>query len=133
LSLFFGGTLEIDGSGSAIGTLVHIWNMLGGLVVAYDVLPGVALLAEDGITVIVREAADALDRGGFLLECPIECGRAVRAGGWCGLVVEDRWSWLRFSVRRDGRDVGHNLAGTLNKETVWWYCGWLRLYVLWIA
>jgi hypothetical protein len=41
---------------------MHVRYMLGRLVVAHDVLPGVALLAQDGVAIVICEAADALDR-----------------------------------------------------------------------
>jgi hypothetical protein len=134
LALFFGCASLVDRAWRAVRALVHVWHMLSRLVVAHDVLPCVALLAQDGVTVIVGKATYAFDRGRFfLLYRPVWDGRAVGVGRWCGTVGSRYGSWLRFSVRLDRRDVSHNLADTLKRRAVGWYCGWLRLYVLWIA
>jgi hypothetical protein len=134
LSLLLHGAPRINRPGKAICALVHVWHMAGRLVIADNVLPCVALLAQDGVTVIVGKATYAFDRGRFfLLYRPVWDGRAVGVGRWCGTVGSRYGSWLRFSVRLDRRDVSHNLADTLKRRAVGWYCGWLRLYVLWIA
>lgn len=108
--------------------------MLGRLVVADNMLPRVALFAQNGVAIVVCEATDALDCGRLLfLDGAVEVWGAVGVSGRGCAVERGGWSWLRFSVRRDRRDVCHNLADTLKERTVGRYCGWLRLYVLWIA
>ena len=62
LALLICSSYRIDKPWAAVGALVHVRDVLGGLVVADDVLPCIALLAQDGVAIIVGEAADALDR-----------------------------------------------------------------------
>jgi hypothetical protein len=51
---------------------VHVRDVVSRLVVAHDVLPGVALLAQNGVPIVVREAADALDcRRFFFLDSAV--------------------------------------------------------------
>lgn len=113
MSLLLGGTLGVDCSRLAVCTLMHVWHMMCRLVVTDDVLPSVALLTQDGIAIIVREATDALDSGGlFFFDSPVSWGRAVGVCGWKA-TVEGEGSRLRVSMRLDGRDVRHTLAGDL--------------------
>ena len=64
-SLALDGALGIDGARLAIGAVVDLGHLLGGGIVAVDVLPGIALLAQDRGPIVVLEAADALDGVGF--------------------------------------------------------------------
>jgi hypothetical protein len=124
LALLVSRTFGVDLPWSAVCAFMHVWHELGRLVVAHDMLPGVALLAQDGEAIVVGEAADALDRGRlFLLGGAIERGRVDGEGWRRRAVVEGGGSWLRFSVRLDRRDVCHNLADTLNERVVRCYCG----------
>lgn len=55
---------------------MHVGDMVSRLVVAHDVLPRVALLTEDGVAVVVGEAADAFYGGRlFLVDCAVESAR----------------------------------------------------------
>jgi hypothetical protein len=62
LALLVCSSSRVDRPWAAISALVHVRDMLGRLVVTDDVLPCIALLAQDGVAVIVGEAANALDR-----------------------------------------------------------------------
>jgi len=61
LSLLLSSTLRIDGSWETIGALVDLWDIVGGFVIADDVLPRVALFAQDRVPIVVGEATDTLD------------------------------------------------------------------------
>ena len=61
LALLICSSYRIDKPWAAVGALVHVRDVLGGLVVADDVLPCIAFFAQDSVAVIVSKAADALD------------------------------------------------------------------------
>jgi len=52
-ALLLSGALGVDGARRAVGALMHVWNMVSRLIVAYNMLPGVAFLTQDGIAVVV--------------------------------------------------------------------------------
>jgi hypothetical protein len=109
LSLFLSSTLRIDGSGEAVGALVDVWHIVGRLVVAYDVLPRIALLAQHRVSVVFGVATDTLDRGRFFFfNRAVQGRRAVCEDGPLRFTVEGDGSRLQISMRLDRRDVCHN-------------------------
>jgi hypothetical protein len=78
LALLLSSTSCIDGSRKAVCTLMDVGNMLRRLVVANDVLPSVTLFTQNSVSVVLWEAADALDgRGLILSNGAVESRRAV--------------------------------------------------------
>jgi hypothetical protein len=67
LQLLVGGPLPIDSPGRTISAFVDVGDFLHRHVVADDVLPRIALLAQHGVAIVVGEATDALDGRRFLL------------------------------------------------------------------
>jgi hypothetical protein len=66
LELLVGGVLSIDRPWGTIRAFMDIRD-LHRLVVAHNVLPRIALLAQDSVAIVVGEATDALYRRRFLL------------------------------------------------------------------
>jgi hypothetical protein len=67
LSLLLSSTFRVDGPRVAVRTFVNVRDSLWVFIVADDMLPCIALLAQHGATVVLLETADALDRGGLFL------------------------------------------------------------------
>jgi len=63
LPLLFRRTSCIDGAWQAVCALMYVGDQGGRFVVADYVLPGVALLTQHRVAVVVGETADTLDRG----------------------------------------------------------------------
>lgn len=64
--LSFCGALRIQVARFAVGAVVDFWNF-ATMVVAFDVLPGLARLAENGVSIIIFKGADAFDGVGLFL------------------------------------------------------------------
>jgi hypothetical protein len=100
--LSFGGTTIVQWPWLAVDTVVHIWNLLIGIVTD-NVLPCLAPFAEYRATIIFLERADAFDGVRFFF---IGCGR-VR-----DCTVGGRGAWRsgdRIGIRcgvRDGEGGG---------------------------
>jgi len=52
-ALLLGSAFCVDSSGKAVGALVYVGDVLGRLVVTHDVLPRIALLAQDCVAVVI--------------------------------------------------------------------------------
>ena len=81
------GASCVQYSGFAVGAIVDFWHLLP-MVIALNVLPCLALLAENGISVVIRERADAFDCVGLVIfnwegvrERSVQRRRGERSGG----------------------------------------------------
>lgn len=64
-SLSFGGFLRVKISGKTVCTEMLLWHLFA-MVIALDVLPGIAFGTVDGVTIVICIDTDAFD-GVFLL------------------------------------------------------------------
>ena len=102
LPLSFVGTTIVKGPWLAVDTVVHIWNLLIGIVTD-NVLPCLAPFAEYRATIIFLERADAFDGVRFFIGCAGVRGGAVDGGRGPAMGVD------RIGIRcgvRDGEGGG---------------------------
>lgn len=100
--LSFVGTTVVKGPWLAVDTVVHIWYFLVR-VVAQNMLPCLAPFAENRITIIFIERANAFDGVRFFIGCAGVGGGAVDGGGGPAMGVD------RIGIRcgvRDGEGGG---------------------------
>ena len=107
-TLSLGRALRIKRPGFTIGAVVNDLTNIGdrtvGVVVAFDVLPGLTPLAKDRVAIVLVETTNALDGVVFLIFCDWES--SLDRGRKRAIRVDNR---RRKRVIR-WRDIGHNMA-----------------------
>lgn len=89
--LSFRSAPAIEGTRLAFHAVMDFWH-ISAMIVAFDMLPGFAPFAEDRITIVILESADALDgirlffvRGDRVRNSAVYDGRVQRGGDRRGL------------------------------------------------